>query len=86
MRKILNLLNNEERNFFMKKNKFTDSQIAFILRQAEEGTAVAEVCLKSGGIGSDILTLAQVIRRFEVVLHCWTTSYNVIRFYMNGEF
>ena len=32
----------------MKRNKFTDSQIAFILRQAEEGTPVAEVCRKSG--------------------------------------
>ena len=32
----------------MKRNKFTDSQIAFILRQAEEGTPVAEVCSKSG--------------------------------------
>ncbi|MCB1784521.1 MAG: transposase [Alphaproteobacteria bacterium] len=31
----------------MKKNKFTDSQIAFILRQAEEGTAIAEVCRKA---------------------------------------
>jgi len=32
----------------MKRNKFTDTQIAFILRQAEEGTAVAEVCRKAG--------------------------------------
>ena len=32
----------------MKQNKFTDSQIAFILRQAEEGTPVAEVCRKAG--------------------------------------
>lgn len=32
----------------MKKSKFTDSQIAFILRQADEGTAVAEVCPKAG--------------------------------------
>jgi putative transposase len=32
----------------MKRNKFTDSQIAFILRQAEEGTPVAEVCRKAG--------------------------------------
>ena len=32
----------------MKKSKFTDAQIAFILRQAEEGTAVAEVCRKAG--------------------------------------
>lgn len=32
----------------MKKSKFTESQIAFILRQAEEGTPVAEVCRKAG--------------------------------------
>lgn len=32
----------------MKKSKFTDAQIAFILRQAEEGTAIAEVCRKAG--------------------------------------
>ncbi len=32
----------------MKKSKFTESQMAFILRQAEEGTAVAEVCRKAG--------------------------------------
>jgi putative transposase len=32
----------------MKKSKFTDAQIAFILRQAEEGTPVGEVCRKAG--------------------------------------
>ena len=32
----------------MNTSKFTDSQIAFILRQAEEGTPVGEVCRKSG--------------------------------------
>ena len=32
----------------MKKSKFTESQIAFILKQAEEGTAVGEVCRKAG--------------------------------------
>lgn len=32
----------------MKKSRFTDSQIAFILRQAEEGTSVEEVCRKAG--------------------------------------
>lgn len=32
----------------MKRSKFTDSQIAFILRQAEEETAVEEVCRKAG--------------------------------------
>jgi putative transposase len=32
----------------MKKSKFSEAQIAFILRQADEGTAVAEVCCKAG--------------------------------------
>jgi putative transposase len=32
----------------MKKSRFSEQQIAFILRQAEEGTAVAEVCRKAG--------------------------------------
>ncbi len=32
----------------MKRSKFTDAQIAFILRQAEEGTPIAEVCRKAG--------------------------------------
>ncbi len=32
----------------MKRSKFTEAPIAFILRQAEEGTSVAEVCRKAG--------------------------------------
>ena len=32
----------------MKTTKFSEGQIAFNLRQAEEGTAVAEVCGKVG--------------------------------------
>ena len=32
----------------MKRTKLTDAQIAFVLRQAEEGTPVAEVCRKAG--------------------------------------
>jgi putative transposase len=32
----------------MKRSKFTEAQIAFVLRQAEEGVAVAEVCRKTG--------------------------------------
>ena len=32
----------------MKKSKFTDAQIAFVLRQAEEGMAIGEVCRKAG--------------------------------------
>lgn len=32
----------------MKKSRFTEAQIAFMLKQAEEGTAIAEVCRKAG--------------------------------------
>jgi putative transposase len=32
----------------MRRSKFTEAQIAFVLRQAEEGTAVGEVCRKAG--------------------------------------
>ena len=32
----------------MKRSKFTEAQIAFVLRQAEEGTPVPEVCRKAG--------------------------------------
>ena len=32
----------------MKRSKFTEAQIAFILRQAEEGTVIGEVCRKAG--------------------------------------
>ena len=35
-------------DFPTKKSRFTDSQIASILRQAEEGTTVEEVCRKAG--------------------------------------
>ncbi len=32
----------------MKRSRFTAAQMAFILRQGEEGTAVGEVCRKAG--------------------------------------
>jgi len=32
----------------MKKSRFSEQQIAFVLRQADEGTPVAEVCRKAG--------------------------------------
>jgi putative transposase len=32
----------------MKASKFTDAQKAFIIKQGEEGTQVAEICRKAG--------------------------------------
>jgi putative transposase len=32
----------------MKRSKFSEAQIAFVLEQAEDGTAIAEVCRKDG--------------------------------------
>ena len=32
----------------MKKSRFTEAQIAFVLKQAEDGGAVGEVCRKAG--------------------------------------
>ncbi len=32
----------------MKRSKFSEAQIAFVLRQADEGTSVDEVCRKTG--------------------------------------
>jgi Transposase len=39
----------------MKTSRFREQQIAFVLRQAEEGTAVTEVCRKAG-IGVETTT------------------------------
>ena len=36
------------RRFVMKRSRYTEEQIAFALKQAELGTAVAEVCRKMG--------------------------------------
>ena len=33
---------------FMKTSKFSEAQIAFVLKQAEDGTPGAEVCRKAG--------------------------------------
>ena len=32
----------------MKRSKFSEAQVAFILRQADEGATVGEVCRKAG--------------------------------------
>lgn len=39
----------------MKRSKFAEAQIAFILRQAKEGTAVVEVCQQGGHFGRNLL-------------------------------
>src|SRR3546814_19453800 len=36
------------RRFGVKASKFTDAQKAFVIKQGEEGTPVAEVCRKEG--------------------------------------
>jgi putative transposase len=41
----------------MKKSRFSEQQIAFILKQAEDGTTVEEVCRKAG-IWAPPITLA----------------------------
>ncbi|PSL17730.1 putative transposase [Shimia abyssi] len=32
----------------MKRSKFTEAQIAFVLKQVEDGTSIPEVCRKAG--------------------------------------
>lgn len=32
----------------MKKTRFSEAQIAFVLKQAEDGTAIGELCRKAG--------------------------------------
>jgi len=39
----------------MKKSKFTEAHIAFVLKQAEDGTPVAEVCRKVGVAEANLL-------------------------------
>ena len=41
----------EEKGFSMKASKFTESQIAFVLKQGDEGTPVAEIS-KLGSSGN----------------------------------
>lgn len=39
----------------MKASKFSETQIAYVLRQAEEGTAIGEVCRSAGISEANIL-------------------------------
>jgi len=38
----------EEEENSMKASKFSEAQIAFVLKQAEDGTPIGEVCRKAG--------------------------------------
>jgi hypothetical protein len=54
----------------MKASKFTDAQKAFIIRQGEEGSPVAEACRKariSQDQPGDLLQLEEEIRRDDAV-------------------
>lgn len=46
----------------MKKSKFSESQIAFILKQAEDGATIGEVCRKAG-----IAALANASARIDTI-------------------
>lgn len=47
----------------MPKKRFSDEQIALALRQADTGTAVAEICRKLGRRG-DGLSMEEGLRRY----------------------
>ena len=51
----------------MLRPKFNEAQVAYILRQYEESTAIGEVCRKAGISESDLLQLAQEAWRAAVV-------------------
>ena len=51
----------------MKRSRFSDQRIAFVLRQADEGTAIAEVCRKVGGV-DPVDALEAVLVEAETVL------------------
>lgn len=56
----------------MKTSKFTEGQIAFVLKQAEDGTPVAEVCRKA-----DIA---------EATFYNWRKRYGAVRAALRAGF
>jgi putative transposase len=53
----------------MKRSKFTEAQIAFILRQGEEGTAVGEICRKAGISEATYLSGVRICMHMDRPLH-----------------
>jgi putative transposase len=47
----------------MKKSRFSEQQIAFVLRRAEEGTPVAKVCRKAGMSEASFYIYGRLSRR-----------------------
>ncbi len=47
----------------MKASRFSDGQKAFILKQGNEGVAVAEICRKAGISQADLFQLEEEVRR-----------------------
>jgi putative transposase len=48
----------------MKKSRFTESQIAFALKQAETGTKVDEICRQMGVFQANFFQLKEKVWRF----------------------
>jgi hypothetical protein len=46
----------------MKASKFSEAQIAFVLKQAEDGSAVAEVCRRPGSARRRFITGGRSMR------------------------
>ena len=51
----------------MKKSRFSEQQIAFILRQGEEGVTVEEACRKAGISKATHYKLAEQVWRADAV-------------------
>jgi hypothetical protein len=53
----------------MRKSKFSESQIAFILRQADEGAPIVEVCRKARPFPAERIRMAT-----DVAAATWSTA------------
>ena len=47
----------------MERSRLTDSQILAVLKQAEAGTAVPDLCREHGDQYGDVLQMAEQVRR-----------------------